>query len=326
MGDSSASDSSALSKHEVQHEDYRRLSAQALMACVCRPAQRTVFARAETFARAQTNARFWLSQFSSEPLPEESEVTFEGLTQNGKLLSQVGAALVKCSQQGLAVVPALQMRAAEAWEAPVGAARAGRVADDAAAFIAACRTLGVRSVECCSALDITHPGPSSARAVRAGFMTRFRHTCSYARWACQVCVTLYALSARCKALGLRVAPFPVADLSFPNEDTKCARVMCFSTGACVTDAAGCAGSAPPRFTGWHLRTRSTQTAPARSDRARAIAKVTETRFCRSGRALPRCRRLQMLPRTLCRPMCSCRSSSRVRCCRLTTTLMRVRMK
>ena len=31
MGDSSASDSSALSKHEVQHEDYRRLTAQALM-------------------------------------------------------------------------------------------------------------------------------------------------------------------------------------------------------------------------------------------------------------------------------------------------------
>ena len=223
MADSSASDSSALSKHELQHEDYRRLSAQSLKVCAqslhgssCLRALRRLHAR-------QTNARFWLSQFSSEPLPEESEVTFEGLTQNGKLLSQVGAALVKCSQQGLAVVPPLQMRAAEAWEAPVGAARASRVADDAAAFIAACRTLGVRSVECCSALDITHPGSSSTRAVRAAFALCFRQrTYSHALSACQVCVTLYALSARCKALGLRVAPFPVADLSFPNEDTKCA--------------------------------------------------------------------------------------------------------
>ena len=172
----------------------------------------------------QTNARFWLSQFSSEPLPEESEIPFERLVSNGKLLAQLGAALVKSSKQGLAVVPALQMRAAEAWEAPVGAARAGRVADDAAAFVAACRTLGVRSVECCSALDITHPGPSSTRAVRAAFVSRFC-ICkrSHLPCACQVCVTLFALSTRCKALGLRVAPFPVADLSFPSEDTKCAR-------------------------------------------------------------------------------------------------------
>ena len=103
----------------------------------------------------------------SEPLPEEAEVPFDRLVANAKLLSQVGAALVKTSQQGLAVVPVLQMRVDEAWEAAVGAARASKVADDAATFVAACRTLGVRSVECCSALDITHPGSSSTRAVCA---------------------------------------------------------------------------------------------------------------------------------------------------------------
>ena len=170
----------------------------------------------------QTNARFWLSQFVSEPLPEEAEVPFERLVANAKLLSQVASTLVKTSQQGLAVVPIVQMRVDEAWEAPVGAVRASRVQDDAAAFVAACRTLGVRSVECCSALDITHPGSSSTRAVRsAAAAADAPHARPHTRLhAWQVCVTLHALSARCKALGMRVAPFPVADLSFPSEDTK----------------------------------------------------------------------------------------------------------
>ena len=161
----------------------------------------------------------------SEPLPEEAEVPFERLVANAKLLSQVGSALVKTSQQGLAVVPAVDMRVGEAWEETIGAARAGRVADDAASFVAACRSLGVRSVECCSALDITHPGPSSTRAVRAAACDA-RRACGRSHTAVrvQVCVTLHALSARCKALGLRVAPFPVADLSFPSEDTKCGPV------------------------------------------------------------------------------------------------------
>lgn len=147
--------------------------------------------RALTLARAQTNARFWLAQFVSEPLPEEAEVPFERLVANAKLLSQVGSALCKTSLQGLAVVPAVDMRVGEAWEETVGAARAGRVADDAASFIAACRSLGVRSVECCSTLDITHPGPSSARAVRRCCLRRTPR--------------LRALTARCARAPCRFA-------------------------------------------------------------------------------------------------------------------------
>ncbi len=114
----------------------------------------------------QQNARFWLAQFSAEPLPDEADVSFARLIANAALLSRVAAALLKASAAGQASVPAVPLRAGEAWEAPAGAARAGRSADDAAAFVAACRQLGVRSVECCSPLDITHPGAASARAVR----------------------------------------------------------------------------------------------------------------------------------------------------------------
>lgn len=167
MGDSSASDSSALSKHEVAHEDFRTLTGNALQVrCPVRLAAVGWLRRADAPGRMQTNARFWLSQFSAEPLPDEKDVPFERLIANAVLLSRVGAALVKSSKQGLAAVPAVELRVGEAWEAPVGAARASRASDDAAAFVAACRTLGVRSVECCSALDITHPGASSTRAVR----------------------------------------------------------------------------------------------------------------------------------------------------------------
>ena len=117
-------------------------------------------------AQPQQNARFWLAQFSPQPLPDDSEVPFTRLIANGALLSRVGAALVMATQQGLATVPAVNLRDGDAWAAPVGAARAGRAADDAAAFVAACRTMGVRTVECCSALDVTHPGASSTKAVR----------------------------------------------------------------------------------------------------------------------------------------------------------------
>jgi hypothetical protein len=51
MGDSSASDSSALSKHEVQHDDFRKLTAQALMVRARSSPAGCVCARAETFAR-----------------------------------------------------------------------------------------------------------------------------------------------------------------------------------------------------------------------------------------------------------------------------------
>jgi hypothetical protein len=108
----------------------------------------------------------WLAQFSAQPLPDEADVSFSRLIANGVLLSRVAAALLKATQQGLSVVPAVPMRVGEAWEAAAGAGRAGRAADDAAAFVASCRAMGVRTVECCSALDVTNPGAASTKAVR----------------------------------------------------------------------------------------------------------------------------------------------------------------
>ena len=241
MAASSASDTtggSTLSRHEAHQENFRKLTTQALLvrgrvrrrqaSPLNTNKQRVLHAhvgcgalraRALTPPRApQGNARLWLSQFSPEPLPDEDHVPFATLITNGALLSRVGAALLKATQQGLSAVPPVVMRSGEAWEAPAGAARAGRASDDAASFVAACRSMGVRTVECCAALDITHPGPASTRAVRSA--ARFCVS-RLTRRSSQVCVTLYALSLRCKALGLRVAPFPVADLSFPSEDTKC---------------------------------------------------------------------------------------------------------
>jgi hypothetical protein len=186
-----------MSRHEVQQESFARLSTQALMARPCPKAQRrdarplgsrgharthartlTLFACARlsshlsrslplALVRTQQNARMWLAQFSAQPLPDEADVSFSRLIANGTLLSRVAASLLKATQQGLSVVPAVPMRVGEAWEAPAGASRAGRAADDAAAFVASCRAMGVRSVECCSAADVTNPGAASTKAVRA---------------------------------------------------------------------------------------------------------------------------------------------------------------
>lgn len=148
----------------------------------------------------QLNARSWLSSLVASALPDD--VSFENLVRNGALLARVTASLVAASRAGTnEVTPAvLSDEDLGLVDTPKSlGARVKAAQDNASAFVTHCRALGVRQAELCTTGDVLHPSGQGARGV---------------------CVALYAVSLRAKALGLRVPPFPVADLTLPREQTQ----------------------------------------------------------------------------------------------------------
>lgn len=118
---------------------------------------------------------------------------------------------------------------------------------------------------------------------------------------------------------MRVAPFPVSDLSFPKEDTSCAPLSRSVALLCGLTPC-CAGSALLRCTASRPRTRQGP-GRARSDRARAPATPLNRQFRQASR---RCHGPPTPPLTSCLLTCGCRHSARARCCRLTRLGRRTR--
>ena len=148
----------------------------------------------------QLNARSWLASLVASPLP--ADVPFETLVRNGALLARVTASLVAATRAGTSdVTPAvLSEEDLGLVHTPKGlGARVKAAQDNASAFVTHCRSLGCRNAELCTTGDVLNPVGQGARGV---------------------CVALYAVSLRAKALGLRVPPFPVADLTLPREQTQ----------------------------------------------------------------------------------------------------------
>jgi len=171
---------SSKSRAEEATESFRRLSLEAL----------------------QHNARQWLSCLVASPLPDD--VPFERLVSNGALLARVTGSLVAASRVGTSQVTPVVVSEDELGlgDSPRGAARQKAAAqENATQLITNCRSLGLRSAELCTTSDVLNVG-AAAQSARA------------------VCVTLYAVSIRAKALGLRLPPFPVNDVQLPRDATR----------------------------------------------------------------------------------------------------------
>lgn len=181
---SAVSGDTAKSRAEEVSESFRRLSAEAL----------------------QHNARQWLSCLVASPLPPEA--TFRNLVHNGALLARVTASLVAATRAGtrevtLVVVTDDDLGVADSPRSSASQVKSAQ--EHATAFVTNCQALGVRAAELCT----THDVLSCAASSGSGGGAR------------AVCVTLYAVSLRAKALGLRVPPFPVNDVpQLPRDATK----------------------------------------------------------------------------------------------------------
>lgn len=137
----------------------------------------------------QHNARLWLAQLVSSPLPDYS---FERLIANGALLSSVGALLDSLvhggsSHQREAVLPSLPVPDLET---------PGRASEAADLFLRCCRSLGLQPRDTCAAVDIVHPsGPDRLS---------------------KVCETLFLLHLVCRDHGVPLPPFPLVYIPSPN--------------------------------------------------------------------------------------------------------------